>query len=96
MSVYLWSSILSFTATVSVKGIALNLTPFKEQRIVSNPTIKKVKVKFPSLPFKMALICIAVLSGTDLQRPLSNDPRFVQFIYHYRGYASKSSIYLYM
>ena len=50
---------------VSVNVIALNLSPFKEQRIVSNPTIKKVNVKFPSshetmTPFKMALICIAV------------------------------------
>ena len=60
-----WSSILSLTAMVSVKVIALNLTPFKEQRIVSSPTIKKVNVKFPSSHetmtlFKMAVICIAV------------------------------------
>ena len=66
--------------------------------IVSNPTIKKVKVKFPSshetmTPFKMALICIAVC---QVQRPLSYDPGFVQFIYHYRGHASKSSVYLNM
>ena len=84
---------------VSVKIIALNLTTFKEQRIVSNPTIKKVNVKFPSSHETMTPNGFDMhrgLSGTDLQRLLSNDPRFVQFIYHYRGHASKSSVYLYM
>ena len=34
-------------------------------------------------------------NGIDLPRPLSNDPRFIQFIYNY-SQASKRFVYLYM